>query len=92
MEKLAEQVNQRFSLRLSRRQLAALALYERELLEWNTRFNLTAIRNVEEVRTKHFMDSLTCLLVMHDLRTERVIDVGTGAGFPGQRVKRERGR
>lgn len=87
MEKLAEQVHQRFGLRLNHRQVAALKRYEQELLEWNTRFNLTAIRDVEEIRTKHFMDSLTCMLVMHELRTERLIDVGTGAGFPGLVLK-----
>jgi 16S rRNA (guanine527-N7)-methyltransferase len=87
MEKLAEQVYQRFGLRLNHRQIAALKRYEQELLEWNTRFNLTAIRDVEEIRTKHFMDSLTCMLVMHELRTERLIDIGTGAGFPGLVLK-----
>lgn len=87
MDKLAEQVRQRIGLRLSRRQLSALKRYEQELLDWNTRFNLTAIRNVEEVHIKHFMDSLTCLLAMRDLGSERVIDIGTGAGFPGLVLK-----
>lgn len=87
MEKLAEQVQQRFGLHLNRRQITALARYEQELLEWNTRFNLTAIRDVEEIRTKHFMDSLSCLLAMRELRSERLVDVGTGAGFPGLVLK-----
>ena len=38
--------------------------YERELLEWNARFNLTAIQEPEKIRTKHFLDSLTCLGAM----------------------------
>ena len=50
---------------------------------WNERFNLTAIRSAEEVHTKHFLDSLTCLLAVRDNPPERIIDVGTGAGFPG---------
>jgi 16S rRNA (guanine527-N7)-methyltransferase len=87
MEKLAEQVAQRIGLRLNRRQLAALARYEQELLEWNSRFNLTAIRDVEDMRIKHFMDSLTCTLAMRELSSERVIDIGTGAGFPGLVLK-----
>ena len=87
MEKLAEQVFQQIGLRLNRRQLAAFLHFEQELLEWNTRFNLTAIRDVQEVRVKHFLDSLTCLLAMREMAVERVVDVGTGAGFPGLILK-----
>jgi 16S rRNA (guanine527-N7)-methyltransferase len=48
--------------------------------EWNTRFNLTAIRQREQQITKHVLDSLT---VLPWLRGERIADVGSGAGFPG---------
>lgn len=74
-------------IRLSAAQLATFEQYERTLLEWNMRFNLTAIRDPEEVRIKHFLDSLTCLIAMRDTPTERVIDVGSGAGFPGIPLK-----
>lgn len=74
-------------MRLTQSQLLSLAIYERELLEWNQRHNLTAIRDPEKVRIKHFLDSLTCLLVMRDTPMDRVIDVGTGAGFPGLPLK-----
>lgn len=87
MKELAEQVQRQIGLRLSSAQLQALAVYERELLNWNTRFNLTAIRNAEEVRIKHFLDSLTCILAMRDTIVERLVDVGTGAGFPGIPLK-----
>jgi 16S rRNA (guanine527-N7)-methyltransferase len=49
--------------------------------------NLTAIHDVETIRVKHFLDSLTCLKVMRDSPMDRIIDVGTGAGFPGIPLK-----
>lgn len=74
-------------LRLTDKQVAAFIRYEQELLDWNSRMNLTAIREVEAIRTKHFLDSLTCLLAMRDAPPQRLIDVGTGAGFPGIPLK-----
>ncbi len=65
----------------------ALEQYERILIEWNSRFNLTAIRNSQDIRVKHFLDSLTCVLVMRDTPVEHVIDIGSGAGFPGLPLK-----
>ena len=49
-------------LELSREQLSAFSLYMNELLRWNQRANLTAIVSPEGIQTKHFLDSLTCLL------------------------------
>jgi 16S rRNA (guanine527-N7)-methyltransferase len=57
-----------------------------ELLAWNQKFNLTAITNPEEIKLKHFADSLS-LLEAVNLTTESVIDVGAGAGFPGIPLK-----
>lgn len=56
-------------------------------MEWNARFNLTAVRDVEGVRTKHFLDSLTCVLAWKENSPGRLIDIGTGAGFPGIPLK-----
>ena len=84
---MAEQVYNQVGLRLNRFQLNALHQYEKELLAWNARYNLTAIRDVEEIRTKHFLDSLTCLLAIRDIPSLRLIDIGTGAGFPGLALK-----
>ena len=67
-------------------QLAAFARYRELLLEWNARFNLTAITDPAEVVTRHFLDSLTVRwAVPPALRAgqPRVLDVGAGAGFPG---------
>lgn len=55
------------------------------LLEWNARINLTAITNPAEVETRHFLDSLTCVLAIPPQergRSLRLLDIGSGAGFP----------
>ena len=74
-------------LELSSAQQAAFDLYLRELEIWNARHNLTGIRDPEMVHIKHFLDSLTCLLAMRGTPMSKVIDVGTGAGFPGIPLK-----
>jgi 16S rRNA (guanine527-N7)-methyltransferase len=83
MESLARRAHELFHVRLSPAQLAALATYERELLDWNRKFNLTALRDADAVRTKHFLDSFSCVLAWGEQPPHRLIDVGTGAGFPG---------
>jgi 16S rRNA (guanine527-N7)-methyltransferase len=87
MEKLALDTYNLLGIRLSLRQLAMLARYEEELLDWNARFNLTAIRDVESIRAKHFLDSLSCVLAWRENPPASLIDVGTGAGFPGIPLK-----
>lgn len=74
-------------LTLSNRELDQFARYENLLLEWNQRMNLTAIEDRAEIRRRHFLDALTCLTVTGDLAGRRVVDVGTGAGFPGLPLK-----
>ncbi len=60
--------------------------YRQELLDWNTRMNLTAIKDPEEVLLRHFLDSLS-LLTVYDKPHARVLDIGSGAGFPGLPLK-----
>ena len=60
--------------------------YRQELLDWNTRINLTAITDPEEVLFKHFLDSLS-LLTVYDKPQTRLLDIGAGAGFPGLPLK-----
>jgi 16S rRNA (guanine527-N7)-methyltransferase len=83
MDKLKQEAQALVGLRLTAAQVSALSLYEQELMRWNEHTNLTAIRDVETIRSRHFLDSFSCLLALRDLPASRLIDVGTGAGFPG---------
>lgn len=87
MEKWVKDLKTLVGIQLSARQVAAFQRYEDELLEWNSRMNLTAIRDREGIRTKHFLDSLSCILAFRDRPPECLIDIGTGAGFPGIPLK-----
>lgn len=70
-------------------QLAAFNRYRDTLLAANQRINLTAITDPAAVELRHFVDSLTCLLAWPTAtnRSIRVIDIGSGAGFPGLPLK-----
>lgn len=87
MDSLIHDAKTIFNLHLTTRQVAALVNYERELIEWNRKFNLTAIRDVESIRSKHFLDSFSCVLAWKANPPRRLVDVGTGAGFPGIPLK-----
>lgn len=87
MEKLIRDAQSLFNVHLTGRTVLALSTYEKELLSWNQKFNLTAIRDAESVRVKHFLDSFSCVLAWKANPPSRLIDVGTGAGFPGIPLK-----
>jgi 16S rRNA (guanine527-N7)-methyltransferase len=87
MEKLIQDAQTLLNLSLNARQVTALQRYELELQDWNNRINLTAIRDVEGIRTKHFLDSFTCLMAWRDRPPSSLIDIGSGAGFPGIPLK-----
>src|SRR4030067_2222297 len=87
MKELGEYARALMGVGLTQTQIKAFERYEGELISWNTRFNLTAIDEPKKIRTKHFLDSLSCLLAMRNSPMERVIDIGTGAGFPGIPLK-----
>jgi 16S rRNA (guanine527-N7)-methyltransferase len=77
---------------LDAQQLAQFELYYRELVDWNDKINLTAITEYREVQIKHFLDSLVALpliaaAVGDAFPAVRLLDVGTGAGFPGIPLK-----
>lgn len=66
---------------INNNQAEKLYLYKELLLEWNEKINLTAITDDEDIITKHFIDSLLCVEYIPE--NTQIIDVGTGAGFPG---------
>lgn len=79
---LKEQAEQ-LDISLNDEQLEKFSLYSDLLRQWNERMNLTAITRTEEVAVKHFLDSLSPLRCINPEQGAAVIDVGTGAGFPG---------
>lgn len=87
MEKLVQDAQALFNVHLTGRQVIALTTYERELIEWNQKFNLTAIRDAAGIRTKHFLDSFSCVLAWKATPPVNLIDIGSGAGFPGIPLK-----
>jgi 16S rRNA (guanine527-N7)-methyltransferase len=86
MEKLFNGAK-KLGIDLSAEQLECFGLYFQELIEWNKKVNLTHITEYTEVITKHFLDSLSVVLVWYPRVSDCVIDVGTGAGFPGLPLK-----
>lgn len=69
---------------ISERQLKQFALYGNWLREWNERFNLTAVTDWREIFVKHFLDSAYALISIERKQcVESVLDLGSGAGFPG---------
>lgn len=72
---------------LSELQLTQLMRYYEMLLEWNQKMNLTAITEYEDVMKKHFVDSASLVKACDVSSFDSLIDVGTGAGFPGLVLK-----
>ncbi len=87
MEELAVLAEKHLGVEISARQLDQFSLYRDLLLHWNQKTNLTAIKDESEMVIKHFFDSLTCLKAINRPASFSLVDVGTGAGFPGIPLK-----
>lgn len=76
-----------FDIYLSEAQVNQFFAYYELLIEWNAKMNLTAITEIEEVVIKHFIDSISLCKYVDIKEIDCIIDVGTGAGFPGIPIK-----
>lgn len=85
MLKLIADGAEKLGVPISGRQAEQLAIYGKILKEWNEKINLTAITDDEGIAAKHFLDSLSAFKTGHV--GKKVIDIGTGAGFPGLVLK-----
>lgn len=77
----------RLGVSVTEQQLQQFHTYSEMLKEWNEKMNLTAITEDKEIAVKHFLDSVLPLYTLPLPETGRMIDVGTGAGFPGLPMK-----
>lgn len=76
-----------FGIKLDPDQVSALASYYRELDRWNKKINLSAIQDTKEIAIKHFLDSLLYNQALEQRTNASLLDVGSGAGFPGLPLK-----
>ena len=74
-------------INLTEEQLNQLDTYCNFLLEYNSHTNLTAIKEEDQVYLKHFYDSLTFIKAIDVTKYNNLLDIGTGAGFPGMVLK-----
>lgn len=86
MDKLDTELN-KLGITLTSRLKEQFDRYYELLVEWNKVMNLTGITNYDEVNLKHFTDSLTIVRVKNMAEISTLIDIGTGAGFPGIPIK-----
>lgn len=76
---------QSIDCKLNNNQLEKFELFKQELISWNEKINLTRITSEDEIYAKHFIDSLIPCKYINE--NSKIIDVGTGAGFPGIPIK-----
>jgi len=75
---------------INKEQIRKFSHYLELLVQWNKKINLTSLKTPQEIISKHFIDSISCIEVINkyiDIEEISIIDVGTGAGFPGIPIK-----
>lgn len=87
MENYLKNIIKASNIALNEKQVEQFYRYYELLIEWNKKINLTAITECKEVAEKHFIDSLSIDRIINMPNIKKVIDVGTGAGFPGIPLK-----
>ena len=87
MKNLIRYCHKELKIDLDEDQINQFKLFQQELLEWNQKTNLTSITEPSQVEIKHFIDSLSCLKIIESSQSKKIIDVGSGAGFPGIPIK-----
>lgn len=81
---------QKIGINLNKEQIKKFSQYLELLIQWNQKINLTSLKTPQEIIIKHFLDSISCIKVFDkyiDIEGISIIDVGTGAGFPGIPIK-----
>jgi len=81
---------QKIGITLNKEQINKFSRYLELLVQWNQKINLTSLKTPQKIIIKHFLDSISCIKIISkytNIEGISVIDMGTGAGFPGVPIK-----
>lgn len=72
---------------ISEEQIDVFENYCSLIIDWNKKINITSIIDIDDIIKKHFIDSISICKIINDLNNKKIIDIGSGAGFPGLPIK-----
>ena len=81
---------QKMGINLHKEQIKKFSRFLELLVQWNQKINLTSLKTPKEIISKHFLDSISCIKAINkyiNIEGISIIDIGTGAGFPGVPIK-----
>lgn len=87
IKELLKEGSKELGILLNNDQIRLFSIYLKILRDYNQKINITGIKTSQEIIIKHFLDSLTCSLGFNSSKGMNIIDIGTGAGFPGLSLK-----